>query len=54
MVAKCKVFKTEYFFEDKDQMEFIEWLKTFLFVVPVVTVLYGIRQIWDEEPNKSS
>ncbi|SEO84156.1 hypothetical protein SAMN05216316_1238 [Nitrosovibrio sp. Nv6] len=35
-------------------MEFMEWLQMFLFVVPIVSVLYGIRQIWEEEPNKSS
>ncbi|SFO04126.1 hypothetical protein SAMN05216386_2458 [Nitrosospira briensis] len=35
-------------------MEIMEWLQMFLFVVPVATVLFGIRQIWDEEPNQSS
>lgn len=35
-------------------MGFMEWLEMFLFAVPVMTVLYGIRQIWEEEPSKSS
>lgn len=53
----CKVvsfLKLKTFFKDKDQMEIMEWLEMFLFAVPVMTVLFGIRQIWDEEPNKSS
>lgn len=33
-------------------MELIEFLKPVLFGAPLMTVLYGIRQIWEEVPDE--
>ncbi|PTQ83016.1 hypothetical protein C8R21_10219 [Nitrosospira multiformis] len=35
-------------------VELIEFLKPALFGAPLMTVLYGIRQIWEEGPDQSS
>jgi hypothetical protein len=35
-------------------VELIEFLKPALFGAPLMTVLYGIRQIWEEAPDQSS
>jgi hypothetical protein len=33
-------------------MEFIEFLKPVFFGAPMVTVIYGILQIWEKAPDE--
>jgi hypothetical protein len=47
------VSKTEYLLEEK-MVELIEFLKPALFGAPLMTVLYGIRQIWEKTPDQST
>ena len=35
-------------------VELIEFLKPVLFGAPLVSVLYGILQIWEEAPDKTA
>jgi hypothetical protein len=35
-------------------IEFIEFLKPALFGAPLMTVLYGILQVWEEVPDKTA
>ena len=35
-------------------IELIEFLKPALFGAPLMTVLYGIAQIWEETPDQSA
>jgi hypothetical protein len=35
-------------------IEFIEFLKPVLFGAPLMTVLYGILQIWEKAPDEAA